>query len=122
MAVNLNLENVCRYLNRIQVGKLDGLAQSLAAKAAELGIAPAAPLAPETEMGHDPTGTIRGVLKFVDRVTVDSTKADKRKFATLLGTVQARVGAANLKLGPKAQTVDPTEGPARRRRRRRRAK
>lgn len=128
MAVNLNLEGAVRYLNVVPPAKLDGLAQALTAKLDELGVTPTSPLAPATQVGQEPSGNVRGVLRFIESVTADSDPAVVADLQALAGTVLARTGAINLQVGvtgpdageppaPLTKAVAPV-GPRGRRRRR----
>lgn len=109
--LNLNLNGVLGYLNAVGVGKLDGIAQELEAKAAELGIAPGKVVTPEIQVGHEPTGNVRGIVQFIQGVTADSPKGDKKKLATLLAVVRGRVGTAGLKVGATAPDAQPETEP-----------
>jgi hypothetical protein len=115
MRVNINLEGACRYLNHLAANKLHGLQVALAAKANELDLSPGTALTPATELGQEPTGNERGILRFVNSVDAESTDADKTAIATLLATVLARTGGSGL---PQPRL---TGGPVRRRGRRNRA-
>jgi len=93
MGVRINLERAAGYINWLPVQKLEGLADALEAKCAEIGVGPGAPLAPA--IGPQMTGNVRGILKFIESVNPDSTDADKIAIAKLAGTVFARIGATN---------------------------
>jgi len=117
MAVRINLEGAVRYLNAVPVGKLDGIQQELVAKANELGISPGKTITPETQVGHEPTGNVAGIIRFVKSVSDESEPEQQDALATLLAVVTARTGAQGLKVGATAGTPEP--GPRGRRRRRR---
>ena len=116
MAVRINLEGVVRYLNTVEVKKLEGLKEALEDKAKELGVEPGKVVTPAIDPGQEPSGNIRSVLRFIESCTADSSAEDKATLGVLLACVCGRTGAAGLVAKPRV-AAETAEGPARRRRR-----
>lgn len=98
MAVSINLEAAARYVHATAPTKLAGLFEAVETKCKALNLGPWRPITPKETTGDVESGhNVRGVLQFVDSVTAESGKTEKRNLQQLYATLQERCKAAGYK-------------------------
>ena len=97
MPVNLNLEKTLAYIAWMAVSEVTGLYQAALKKSEEIGVAATRRKSPALTGTEPMTGNTKGILRFIDSLTKESGKSDKRKLGVLLGALETRAAADGVK-------------------------